>query len=472
MAPKCLLAILSTILLVSGAYAAQRTPTAEWRTYINDACIIADEPFLLPEADEQTAARAAPMLGMIATKMASTLVGSIISGLTGRVSDRAASRDTEYIAANDFDLYVTDLSESPTVNLNPRMGCITMVSAQFQPDTANCTDAYVPRTITVDALELPESEWQTDRTDNSAENILQRANVCVAGQAKSVFEARIEFSEDRTAYRMKNAGYWINSLSSTKSTRASRNLLYTLEIVEPSEGSAGRVLSTAWVDLGMVSAGDTAADGGSVDRSDWLSIPAMSRSARRAFETDTAAHQEVAGEIEALERAVLRDARQLAGIENRAGSSSNDVLEVLEKEMTKLSVGIIKKESMLEARRAEYDDLQQPTLRYMPVTMRVGITESRSSRRAMQALSYILTANQEVFTEVANDVITIDRSLNLDTDEADLGSLRQDYYDALVAVDAVSPDSGQEQAELEMNLAAAKNSYNSARTAAGLDPIE
>jgi len=472
-ARKWSVAPLAIVFFATEAFAVDDSQAEDgWRTYINDSCIVTDEPFLLPETDDQSTARIAPLLALVATRMASTLVGSIITGFTGGVSAKAASRDTNFITTNDFNLYRTDLSDSPAASINPRLGCITVVAARFQANPANCKSEYIPRTLPVEALNLPESEWQTDRTDNSIENILKRANVCVVGQAKSVYEARIEFSEDKTAYRMNNAGYWINSLSSTKSTRAARNLLYTLEIVEPSEGSGGRVLSTAWVDLGMVSAGATAVGGGAVNRSNWLSVPPMSRSALQAHEVDTAAHQDVSGQIEALERAVVRDERQLEGIKRRAESASDEIREGLEKEISKIGVGIITKESMLEARRAEYEDLPQPTLLYMPVTMRFGITESRSNRRAMQVLSFILEANQEVLTETANEIISIDRSLDLDSDDADMETLRQEYFDALVAVSALPPDSEQTPGELAQELASAKDAYNAARIANGLDPVD
>ena len=45
---------------------------------------------------------------------------------------------------------------------------------------------------------------------------MRRANVCVDGKAKAVYEARFEFSTDGTAYRLKDAGYRIESLLTTE----------------------------------------------------------------------------------------------------------------------------------------------------------------------------------------------------------------------------------------------------------------
>jgi hypothetical protein len=472
MAPKWFVFQLLTIFMLTGALAAERNPADDWRTYINDACIVSDEPFLLPETDDQSSARMAPLFGIIASKLANTLVSSIVSGFSGGARAAAARKDTKLVTTNDFNLYLADLSDSAAATINPRLGCITVVAGEFQADGTRCSIDYNPRTISAETVRLPQSDWQTDRADNSVENILRRANVCVAGQVKSIFEARIEFSDDGTAYRMNNAGFWINSLHSTKSSRAKRNLLYTLEIAEPSEGGGGRVLSTAWVNIGQVTAGDTASDVDSIERSDWLQVPPMSRSAHQAYQADTAAHQDVIGEIEALERAVVRDARMLSGIEKRAESADAEVRIGLDKEMAKIRVGIVTKESMLDARRAEYEDLPQPTLLYMPVTVRFGITESRSERLAMQVLAATLEDNKTELAATATNMVGIDRSLDLDESATDIEALRQEYFDALIAFETASGEAGDALPELERRLTVTKTSYNAARIAEGLDPVD
>jgi hypothetical protein len=470
MASKWSITLLALLVLLSATYAADNSSVDnDWRVFINSTCIITDEPFLLPQSDDEAAARVAPLFGILVSKLASTLISTVIEGTVVGLGGQAARKDTKYVNAKDFNLYLADLSESPATTINPRLGCITVVAGQFHPDSLDCTGDYIPREVSVESLQLPQSEWQTARTDNSVENILRRANVCMAGQTKSVYEARIQFSDDKTAYRMNNAGYWINSLMSTKSTTASRNLLYTLEMVGPSAGSGGPVLSTAWVNIGQVSAGDTASGS---DRSDWLRVPPMSRSARQVHASDTAVHEDVIGEIDALERAVMRDVRLLAGIQERARTANPEVREGLEKEMTKIGVRVVTKEAMLDARRAEYDDLPQATLLYMPVTMRFGITETRSERKAMQMLAAIVEANSDKLADTASEMIGIDRSLNLETAETDLELLRESYFDALVAVNTSLPDSNNEVEELERELMLAKESYNAARLARGLSPID
>ena len=148
-----------------------------------------------------------------------------------------------------------------------------------------------------------------------------------------MFEARIVLSADSTAYRVDSAGYTLNSLHDTKSKSAKRNLFYTMEVVEPSADGDGSVITMALIDLGEVSAGD-ASLGDVALSSDWLLVPEISTSAYEDFETDTAVHQELYGKIAALERAVARDSRYLAGIEERANSAEPEIRSALQGEIT------------------------------------------------------------------------------------------------------------------------------------------
>jgi len=468
MASKWATTLLAAIGLISTADA---DAGDEWRAYINSSCVVADEPFLIPESDDDAADRSALFFGAIATKLAGALMSVAVDGAVGG-HQAGARKESKFVTAEDFNLYLADLSESPAAVVTPRMGCFTVVAGAFADDSVDCTGNYVPREVSPESLQQPPSAWQTLRTDNSVENVLRRANICMMGKTKSVHEARILFSEDRTAYRMHGAGYWINSLSSTRSSRAKRNLLYTLEIVEPSEGNVDRVLSTAWINIGQVSAGDSAVNSSAASRSDWLRVPAMSSSARRAHKLDTSVHQDVIGHIDALERAVVRDARLLDGIRVRAESAGTDVRAALDSEMARIRVRIVTSGAMLDARLAEYDDLPRPTLRYMPVTMRFGITESRSEKRSMRMLAAMLEMNKELLTQTASDMVVFGRSLDLDSSEVDLDSLRQTYFDALVAVETGSTESGDDFEEIQQRLAVAKQSYDAARVTDGLGPVQ
>ena len=438
------------------------------RAYINDSCIVSDEPYLLPDTDE--AQRTAPLFGTIAAKLAGALISGAFEGIVGGIRAGGARRDTSYVAASDFSLYVADLSSSPRPVLNPKFGCVTIVAGDIAPGSTDCSDDYIPLTVAAETLSLPDSEWKTDREDNSVENILKRANVCVNGEAKAVYEGRILLSDDQTAFRMTSAGYWINSFISTKSARAFRNVLYTLEIVEPSEGAGGKVLSTAWVDLGRLPPGSSDTGNSATENSEWLRVPSMSKSAKRVYDEETSVHQEVSGKIAALERAIVRDARLLSGIRDRVGQASSAVRRGLEKEATKVELRLLTAEAMLEARHAELSDLPQGQHSYMPVVMRVGVTETRNEKRAMQALATILEDNKKAIVRSANDMIGIERSFDADVADNNLDALQAEYFDAVIALE--SSDSGEDASQLEQDLARARQSYNSARVDNGLSPLE
>jgi hypothetical protein len=443
----------------------------ESRAYINETCIIADEPYLLPETADDTSARMAPMFGVIAGKVANALVSGIIQGVSGRLDKRGARKDTEYISANNVNLFAADLSGEPRFLLNPQFGCATIVAGEIQPSAYECSTEYVPKELPEEFLTLPESEWVTTRTDNSVENILKRANVCVVGAVRSVFEARIVLSADSTAYRMDSAGYTINRLHDTNRKSAKRNLFYTMEVIEPSADGEGSVMTMALIDLGEVSAGH-ASLGDVALSSDWLLVPQISPSAYEDFETDTAVHQELFGKIGALERVVARDSRYLAGIEERANSAEPEIRAALQDEITTVRIRLVTSESMLEALRGEYQDIPEFDAQYMPVTIRFGMTETRSESKAMKQIAAALENNKEKIANSAAEMMSVERSLDSASSDSELDTLRASYFDAVVALEIESPESPADAEKLQTNLELATQNYNAALIEAGLSPVE
>ena len=175
-------------------------------------------------------------------KLTELIINHIVSTSTGQIKAGAARKDTRYAISAQMNLYRADFQPEPVLRLNAKLGCMTVVAARFKPASANCTAAYVPKQLTRETMKLPESAWKSPRTDNSVENQLRRANICVDGKARAVYEARFEFSEDGTAYRLKNAGYQIHSLLTTQDKAATRTTFYTLEISQPSKSGASRDL--------------------------------------------------------------------------------------------------------------------------------------------------------------------------------------------------------------------------------------
>jgi hypothetical protein len=244
-----------------------------------------------------------------------------------------------------------------------------------------------------------------------------------------------------------------------------------MEVVEPSPDGDGRVMTMALIDLGEVSAGASSL-GDIALSSDWLSVPQTPTAVKQDFQSETAVHQEVFGKIAALERVVARDSRYLAGIEERTKTVEPEIRAALQDEMTTVQIRLVTSESMLEALRGEYRDLPDIDAQYLPVTIRFGITETRSESKAMKQIAAAIEANSEKLASSAANMIGVERSLDSGFGDEDLDSLRADYFDAVVARDIESPESTAAAEKLQTDLDMAKQSYNVALIEAGLSPVE
>jgi hypothetical protein len=469
-----------SLLQVHAAGAAQSE--VDIRAYVNDTCIVADEPYLLPpastlDAADQATARPLPLLGIVVGKLAELLINHLIKASADKVRSGAVREDTRYAASKEMNLYRADFQPAPAISLNSKLGCMTIVAAKFAPESTQCAGDYVPKELTRESMRKPQDQWQTSRSDDSIENQLRRANVCVAGKARAVYEARFEFSRDGTAYRLRSAGYRIESLLTTQDKGESRSSFYTLEISQPGASDKHEVLSTAWVNLGTVTAG-ARRSGAANEPPPWLRVPALSIEARRVYEEQSKLHQEVMGEIEALQRALTRNQRLLAGLEQRAGAATADIAEGLRQERTKVAVQIQTQEAELEAREAEYQDLPQTPLEFMPVTVEVAVTETRSEKKALLELADVMNSNggQLASAGAAASTGLFERSLDVGGAQTaldpgrELENSRASYFDALVATTSGRPAAP--DADASRDLAHAKQRYNAARRALGLELIE
>lgn len=454
------------------------------RAYVNDTCIVADEPFFLPAAppkdgSEQATAKFLPLLGLVVGKLAELFINHEIQSSANRYKAGVARKDTRYAATKQMNLYRADFEPAPALTINARLGCMTIVAANFKPDATECTAAYAPKELAKESVGLPQAEWKTSRTDDSIENQLRRADICVDGKIHAVYEARFEFSADGTAYRLKDAGYRIDSLLTTDKAGATRTALYTLKISNPSTTDQQEVLSSAWVNIGTVKAGSRSHGSGG-NAAPWLRVPPLSIEARRNFDEKTKIHQQVTGEIEALQRALTRNQRILAGLDQRIAKAGPEILDGLKQERTRVAVQNQAQSAELDAQRAEYQDLPREPLEFMPVTIEVAVTETESEKKAQVALAELVGGNSDLVASAVGNAATglISKSANLndikiEPDAAELaGTLehaRAGYYDALVAAQSGSASS---KADLEHNLALEKDKYNEARRLAGLEQIK
>jgi hypothetical protein len=475
-------ALCLSLLQMQAAFAAKETVAV--RAYVNDTCIIADEPFFLPVAlpkdgSEQATAKFLPLLGLVVGKLTELFINHEIQSSANRYKAGVARKDTRYATTKQMNLYRADFEPAPALTINAKLGCMTIVAANFKPDATECTAAYVPKELAKESVGLPQAEWKTSRTDDSIENQVRRANICVDGKTRAVYEARFEFSADGTAYRLKDAGYRIDSLLTTEKPGATRAALYTLKISNPSTTDQQEVLSSAWVSVGTVKAGSRSHGSGG-DAAPWLRVPPLSIEARRNFDEKTKVHQQVTGEIEALQRALTRNQRLLAGLDQRITKATPDVVDGLKQERTRVAVQNQAQSAELDARRAEYQDLPRAPLEFMPVTIEVAVTETESEKKAQVALAELVGSNSDLVASSIGNSATglISKAatlsdIKIEADPAELAAsleqARAGYYDAWVAAQTGSASS---KRDLERNLALEKDKYNDARRLAGLEQIK
>ena len=472
-APPLLLAALVTALAGLAAagrgVAAQATEPVELRAFVNDRCIVADEPWYRPATADGTTDRSLTLLGIIATKLAGVFMQQAVDAAAGRIQSRAARQDTRYAVATQTSLYVADLAPAPVVHLNGRLGCLTIVAGVFEPADQDCRARYLPRTLAAESAALASEQWRSDRGDDSLENVLRRANVCMT-RARAAYEARFEFSEDGTAWRLRNAGYRIDRLLNTERDDPERSVFYTLEVRAPGRTKDPELLSTAWIDLGRVKAGTRDA-GSTGPELPWLRVPPLSDAARRFYDDTTGVHQETSAQIEALQRAIARNEMVSATLEQRRRRSSGALAQSLRAEVVRTQTQGLTLQAELDARRAEYASLRQDSIELMPVSIEVGVTETASERKALRTLASVIEGNRDF---IASSVVGAASGLvaRRSIDDAprppprpapaELDQARDAYYDALV--DARLGE-GAGTAAAQAAVSAARARYDTARRA-------
>lgn len=471
-----------SLLQLSVARAASDAPAIH--VYVNDSCIVADEAYFLPEirskdGTEVLTPKFLPLIGLVIGKLIEMFINSEMQSGANAVKSKGARKDTRYALTRQMNLYRADLQTAPTLGINSKLGCMTIVAANLKPPGTSCTQDYIPKVLAPESMELPEEQWKTIRTDTSVENQLRRANICVDGKADAVYEARFEFSADGTAYRLKDAGYRVNSLLTTHDKGATRVVVYTLKVSQPGATDQEDLLSSAWVKPGTLSAGSQSTGTGG-DSAPWLRTPPLSVEARRAYDEKTRTHQEVTGEIEALKRAMTRNQRVADGLDLRIRSASADIAAGLTQERTRVAVELQTQGAELDALTAEYHDLPRAPLEFMPVTIEVAVTETESEKKMQLAMADIIgTSGALVASSVggaATDVLS--KSVNngdliLEPSAADqrpsLAQAQARYFDALIAARTTSPSGATPDAQRA--LQDAKRQYNEARQSLGLEAL-
>src|SRR6202043_2648963 len=142
-----------------------------------------------------------------------------------------------------------------------------------------------------------------------------------------------------------------------------------------------------------------------------------------------------------------------------------------------VAVQIQTQQAELDANNAEYQELPQTPLEFMPVTIVVAVTESESEKTALLALASVIDSGggQLASAGATASANLLARSLDLTDNRAkpspaaELESARARYFDALVEAKTNTAAAPGEDAK--SSLALARTRYNDARLALGLEPI-
>jgi hypothetical protein len=446
--------------------------------YLTASCIIADEPFYAPDGDAAKPgaprAKFLPLIGLVVGKLAEVFITREMESSASQIKVRAARKDTLYTVISPLNLYLADGSALPRLRLNPHLGCLTIVAAKLSPQGTDCTQAYLPKQVPTAskpipaAASAPAASAPAAGASGSVENSLRRANICVQGTATAVYEARIELSEDATAFRLHSTGYQINSLLSSTQAKATRESFYAVKIMPPASPDNAPALAEAAVQLGTVRAG-ARSDGAEAGL--WQRLPPPSVDSQRAFDQRTHDAQDLSGQIEALQRSVARAQRTIADLDERIPQQSGAVADQLKQERDKLIVQYQLQSAQLDGLNEELKALPPISMQFMPIMAQVSVTETESAKTEDLALADIIGQSSGFIGGAVGDAVTADLTRSLKhgpTRSDELGTLRSRYFDARVASRFAAPGAA---AALAQQLDQAKSAYNKARVARGLEAL-
>lgn len=368
------------------------------RVYANDSCIIADEPVV---AEGIEATKALGWAGVVVGNTTQAMIGDIVRAFASALRFLAAPKETTYLASSEFYLYQVDYSISARPTISPFFGCVTVVAGEFNAIGSDCMGEYEPARIEED--QISNDSISRIRAGRSARNVLRRANICLVDEPDYVFENRLEYSEDSTAFRLRSAGYQVNRLLSTKRTNAERAILKTVSLFAPSADGRGEHLASSWINYGKLKSGDFERSDSDLNVSGWTRLPRMSAAATQSYQAQSHYISEAEETIRETESAILRRLRQIRSIEHQIASGDSDLNRGLRPEVDRLKVRLAIDSAALDAVKAEFNDMPKDVRRFMPVSLQVRVTESKSEARLLTWLADFLEANSYQIAESIAD---------------------------------------------------------------------
>lgn len=366
----------------------------ELRVFLNERCIIADEPVVIPNADF---AKGLPLGSLVVSDAGQAVITFVIRGIARALSTLAASREYTLSSEQDIYLYTADFDSSPDLILNPTLGCMTAVVGDFEVDGSDCFGLYDAHVVTQQEFEGP--DFMQRRSQRAVENVLRRANVCLTREPDIIIENRMRLSEDGTALQLRGAGLAINKLFSTNKEKAERNMLLTATLFAPARDGRGNYLTSNWINYGETPVGLRIDPESDQFVSTWTPVPPISDASKKVYEKDSSLHREASHNGADIERQLLRYTRQLAVLRDRRRSSPESLAAAIDAEIERLDKKIVIQTGELQSWRAEYADLPAGQFFYMPVTLQLTLTEAKSEQRLLQVLAQLLRGHSKDIAE-------------------------------------------------------------------------
>lgn len=370
----------------------------ELRVFLNESCVVADEPIVVPDADDS---KGLPFGRLIVSSPGEAIMRGLIRGIAWGLAKISSRRDYLYTATQELYLYNVDYDSEPQPQLNANLSCMTVVAGSFARDGADCEAEYEP--LILNDADVMKMSLVGVRQSRSSANVLRRANICLDREPDMLIENRVVLSEDGSAFRLQGAGREINRLLSTDKSNAKRGLLLTASLFAPSPDGRGTRLSTHWINYGMVS------PRGRIDEyldntgSTYTPVPSMSGMVLENYVRDSAAYREVYDRASELERSIVRQSWQASELESQLAGMDAERASILKDQVTFLTDQIASQSAELAALRQEYDNLPGGLYRYMPVTLQLTITETRDEKRLLFLLAVMLDTKSRDIAKAISD---------------------------------------------------------------------
>jgi hypothetical protein len=359
----------------------------ELRVFLNESCVVADEPIVVPDASES---KGLPFAGLIVSSSGQAMMRGLIRGIAWGLARIASRRDYLYTATQELYLYNVNYDNEPQPRLNESLSCMTVVAGSFARYDVDCAAKYEP--LVLNDADVMKMSLADVRRGRSSINVLRRANICLDSEPDMLIENRMVLSEDGSAFRLQGAGREINRLLSTDKSDAERGLLLTASLFAPAPDGLGERLSTHWINYGMISPQGRIDEYVDNAESPYTPVPGMYGMVLENYVRESAAHREVYDRASDLERSIVRRSRQASELESQVADTDARHASSLQDEVTSLTVQIASETAELAALRQEYDNLPGGRYRYMPVTLQLTITETRDEKRLLFRLAQVLDA--------------------------------------------------------------------------------